>query len=40
MSEKRMKLLGLKAKGGKPAGDADLVSELLLKPGSKIMMMG
>jgi hypothetical protein len=40
VSEKRMKLLGLKAKGGKPAGDADVVSDLLLKPGGKIMMMG
>lgn len=40
VSEKRMKLLGLKGKGGKPAGDADMVADLLLKPGSKVMMMG
>lgn len=40
MSEKRMKLLGLKGKGGKPATDADTVADLQLKPGAKIMMMG
>lgn len=37
---KRQKLLGLKARGGKPAGDAASISELVLKPGQRIMMMG
>ncbi|KAL4441219.1 hypothetical protein ABPG77_011456 [Micractinium sp. CCAP 211/92] len=40
VSEKRMKLLGLKGRGGKPAGDGDTVADLLLRPGSKVMMMG
>lgn len=40
VSEKRMKLLGLKGKGGKPAGDADTVADLQLKPGGKVIMMG
>ncbi|PRW57513.1 Ubiquitin-like domain-containing CTD phosphatase [Chlorella sorokiniana] len=40
VSEKRMKLLGLKVRSGKPAADADVVADLMLKPGSKIMMMG
>ena len=37
---KRQKLLGLKAKGGKLAGDDVLISDLTLKPGQKIMMVG
>lgn len=41
VSEKRMKLLGLKAKaGGRPAVDADTMAELALKPGAKLIMMG
>lgn len=41
VSAKRVKLLGLKTRGGKPAGDDCPVSELApLKPGTKIMMMG
>jgi Ubiquitin family len=41
VAPKRQKLLGLKAKtgGGLPA-DTVPVSELLLKPGMKVMMMG
>jgi hypothetical protein len=41
VAPKRQKLLGLKAKkgGGLPA-DSVHVSELLLKPGMKVMMMG
>lgn len=35
----RQKLLGLKASGG-PANDATLISDLNLRPNSKIMMMG
>ena len=38
-----MKLLGLKlvaGKGGRPAGDADVVADLALKPGARLMMMG
>ncbi|KAL4857255.1 Ubiquitin-like domain-containing CTD phosphatase 1 [Chlorella vulgaris] len=38
VSEKRMKLLGLKTRSGKPAGDTDTVADL--KPGGRIMMMG
>lgn len=38
MGEKRMKLLGLKTRSGKPAGDTDTVADL--KPGGRIMMMG
>ena len=37
---KRQKLLGLKAKNGKLPTDDALLSELLLKPGQKIMLMG
>ena len=37
---KRQKLLGLKAKGGKLAGDDVLISDLALKSGQKIMMIG
>jgi len=37
---KRQKLLGLKAKGAKPATDEALIEDLVLKPGTKIMMMG
>ena len=37
---KRQKLIGLKAKGGKPANDDLPVSDLTLKEGQKIMMMG
>lgn len=37
---KRQKLLGLKAKSGKLPTDSDLLSELQLKPGQKIMLMG
>jgi hypothetical protein len=37
---KRQKLIGLKAKGGKLAGDHALISDLILKPGQKVMMMG
>jgi hypothetical protein len=33
-----MKLLGMKTRAGKPAGDADTVADL--KPGSKIMLIG
>lgn len=32
--------LRAQVRSGKPAGDADLVADLLLKPGAKIMMMG
>ena len=30
----------VQVRSGKPAGDADVVADLVLKPGSKIMMMG
>lgn len=40
VSAQRMKLLGLKAKGGKPAGDEATVADLALKAGQKILMMG
>lgn len=37
---KRQKLLGLKTKEGKPAGDNDKIADLQIKAGAKIMMMG
>eukprot|EP00798_Chlamydomonas_sp_ICE-L_P015941 gene15941-22073_t len=37
---KRQKLLGLKTKDGKMAGDDSAIGDLVLKPGLKIMMMG
>jgi ubiquitin-like domain-containing CTD phosphatase 1 len=37
--QKRQKLLGL-LKGGKPASDDTLLTELRLKPGQKIVLMG
>lgn len=37
---KRQKLLGLKTKAGKPAQDNVKISDLALKPGTKVMMMG
>lgn len=37
---KRQKLLGLKTKQGKMASDDVLVSDLALKAGQKIMMVG
>ena len=37
---KRQKILGLKTKAGKPAADADLLSDLAFKPGQKLMLMG
>ncbi|KAF8065667.1 ublcp1 [Scenedesmus sp. PABB004] len=37
---KRQKLLGLKTRDGKPAPDGAAVSELSLKPGARVMMMG
>lgn len=40
MLPKRQRLIGLKAKGGKPANDDLPVSSLTLKEGQKIMMMG
>lgn len=36
----RAQLLGLKTQDGKAASDEATVSQLLLKPGLKIMMMG
>ena len=36
----KQKYIGLKTTSGKPTNDATLVSELLLKPGQKIMMLG
>ena len=36
----KQKYIGLKTTSGKPADDATLISELLLKPGQKIMMLG
>lgn len=30
----------VQVRSGKPAGDSDTVADLVLKPGSKIMMMG
>lgn len=37
---KRQKLLGVKAKGQKLAGDDVLISQLQLKPGQRILLMG
>jgi hypothetical protein len=37
---KRQKLLGLKTKDGKMAGDSALVADLAVKPGTRIMLMG
>ena len=37
---KRQKLLGLKAKGGKLATDDMMLTDLALKPGQKIMLIG
>ena len=37
---KRLKLLGLKTKSNKLPTDDNLLLELLLKPGQKIMLMG
>jgi hypothetical protein len=37
---KRQKLIGLKAKGGKLATDDVMLTDLALKPGQKIMLMG
>ena len=37
---KKQKLLGLKTRAGKPATDETPVSELLIKPNQKIMLMG
>ena len=33
-------LPAVQLRSGKPAGDADVVADLLLKPGAKVMMMG
>eukprot|EP00955_Chlamydomonas_euryale_P099519 365224-Chlamydomonas_euryale.AAC.4 len=40
VAPKRQKLLGLKRKDGKPAGDDDALGDLALKPGAKVMLMG
>lgn len=40
VAPKRQKLLGLKRRDGKPAGDEDALGELALKPGAKVMLMG
>lgn len=37
---KRQKLLGLKDKSGKLPSDEQLLADLQLKPGQKIMLMG
>jgi hypothetical protein len=37
---KRQKLLGLKTRDGKMAGDSALVADLAIKPGTRIMLMG
>lgn len=37
---KRQKILGLKTKAGRPASDEDLLSNLALKAGQKLMLMG
>lgn len=37
---KRQKLIGLKTKAGKPAADDSLLSDLSIKPTTKVMMMG
>ncbi len=40
VSCKRQKLIGMKTRGGKLASDADVVGDLAIKDGAKIMMMG
>ncbi len=40
VASKRQKILGLKTKDGKVAQDTALVGDLVIKPGTKIMMMG
>lgn len=40
MDPKRQKLIGLKTKDGKSATDAATVADLLIRPNTKIMMMG
>ena len=37
---KRQKLLGLKVKGGKPVTDDTEISDLLLKAGQRVTVMG
>lgn len=37
---KRQKLLGLKTKDGKAATDEAVIADLVLKPNTKVMMMG
>lgn len=37
---KRQKLLGLKTKDGKPATDEAAIADLVIKPSTKVMMMG
>lgn len=37
---KRQKIMGLKAKGGRMAGDDTPLAELVIKPGAKLMMLG
>jgi ubiquitin-like domain-containing CTD phosphatase 1 len=37
---KRQKLLGLKTAAGKLADDGSRIADLVVKPGTKIMMMG
>ncbi|CAL5223258.1 g5742 [Coccomyxa viridis] len=37
---KRQKIMGLKAKGGKMAGDDTPLRDLVIKPGAKLMMLG
>ena len=37
---KRQKIMGLKAKGGKMAADDTPLTELVIKPGAKLMMLG
>jgi ubiquitin-like domain-containing CTD phosphatase 1 len=40
VASKRQKILGLKTKDGKMAQDTALVSDLVIKPGTKMMLMG
>ena len=37
---KRQKIMGLKAKGGKMAADDTPLTDLVIKPGAKLMMLG
>ncbi len=37
---KRQKIMGLKARGGKMAADDTPLTELVIKPGAKLMMLG